>query len=96
MWAWIGSRVSNFLILPLIVLAEVQIAHRLRVGVWVEFSSDDVVGKAGSLLVDWVLGCLIVGPVVAALTGGFAYAVVGFKRTRAARLPLSSGSPPSG
>lgn len=85
LWAWIGSRVSNFLILPFIVLAEVQLAHRIRAGAWVQISSDDVLDKAGSLLWDWVLGCLIVGPLIAALTGSLAYAVVAFKRRLAAR-----------
>src|SRR5689334_4218671 len=29
LWAWLGSRISNMIILPFIAIAEVQVAHRL-------------------------------------------------------------------
>ena len=34
LWAWIGSRLSNVITLPLVVYAEVQVAHRVRTGQW--------------------------------------------------------------
>jgi uncharacterized protein (DUF2062 family) len=94
MWAWVGSRVSNFLILPFIVITEIQLAHRVRAGSFVELTRQDVLDKGSGLLVDWLLGCLIVGPVVAVAAGAVAYAVVGFKRTRARRPAPTSESQP--
>lgn len=92
MWAWIGSRVSNFLILPFIVITEIQLAHRVRTGSFVELTREDVLDKGFALLGDWLLGCLLVGPVVGLVTGALAYAAVRFKRTRGGPRPPTSGS----
>jgi uncharacterized protein (DUF2062 family) len=74
LFAFLGSRVSFFLTLPWIVLAEVQIAHRLRVGVWADLSPKTAVADAHLLLLDWVLGWIPVGLALAALTAPLGYA----------------------
>ncbi len=95
LWAWLGSRVSNFVILPFIAIGEIQLAHRLRAGTFVSLNSKDVLDKGGALLVDWSLGCLILGPVIAALTGWLAYTVMRLKRERARLRLVTSQLPQS-
>jgi len=94
LWAFLGSRVSNLTIFPWIVLAEVQIAHRVRTGAWVAITVDDVLAHGKELLLDWLLGMIPVGGALAVAIGGMAYLVARFKarRTRAPRPPPSSGS----
>lgn len=109
LFAWLGSRISNFLILPWIVIAEVQLAHRVRTGSYASITKDNVLAKAGSLLVDWALGSIPVGLLLAAIIGAAAYQVFRWRDRRRqtqapldeeptptpdAALPPSSGSPP--
>jgi uncharacterized protein (DUF2062 family) len=78
LFAWLGSRISNMVFLPFIAYAEVQIAHRIRTGAWVEMTVDRnrALEQAGQLLLDWCLGTIPVGIVIGALTGllGLAWA----------------------
>jgi uncharacterized protein (DUF2062 family) len=61
LWAWIGSRVSNMFFLPFIILAEVQLSHRIRTGTYAALDRAAIVEKAPELLLDWCLGTLPVG-----------------------------------
>lgn len=92
LWAFVGSRVSNFLLLPWIVLAEIELAHRVRTGAFVTLEVDDVLEHGSALLFDWCLGAVPVGLVVAALAGSLAYTWMRFRRTRAALRRRTSGS----
>lgn len=86
LFCWIGSRVSNFVILPWIVIAEVQLSHRLRTGGFVELHESDALEKAPTLILDWILGSLPVGIALAALVGGLSFYAFRFRdRRRAAR-----------
>jgi uncharacterized protein (DUF2062 family) len=103
MWSWIGSRISNIVILPWIILAEIQIAHRVRTGDWVALTVDNVVDRAPELLLDWCLGTIPVGIALSVLLGLLAFAIASyrFKRTERRRKlapppPPSSEPPPSG
>jgi uncharacterized protein (DUF2062 family) len=77
LWAFLGSRVCTFFILPWIALAEVQLAHRIRAGRWVALTVDTALHEAPGLLVDWLAGAVLVGGVLAALLGAAAYVVAG-------------------
>lgn len=73
LFAWIGSRISNMIMLPFIALAEVQVSHLLRTGAFVELNRDNILAKAPDLLLDWCLGAIPVGIVIGALLGALAY-----------------------
>lgn len=75
LWAFLGSRVSMFFILPWIALAEVEVAHRLRTGAWAAVTVDTVLHEAPTLLVDWLIGAALLGTLLAAALGFVAYAV---------------------
>lgn len=79
LFAWLGSRISNMVFLPFITYAEVQIAHRIRVGTWasISFEREHALEQAGELLLDWCLGTIPVGIVIGTLTGllGLAWAI---------------------
>jgi uncharacterized protein (DUF2062 family) len=86
LFAWLGSRVSNILILPFIAFAEVEIAHRFRTGIWVSLELDRALEQAGGLLLDWCLGTIPVGGAIALVLGLGAWAVAARRqRTRDAR-----------
>ena len=71
LFAWLGSRISNMVFLPFITYAEVQVAHRIRTGAWVDisFERERIVEQEGQLFLDWGLGTIPVGIVIGALTG---------------------------
>jgi uncharacterized protein (DUF2062 family) len=73
LFAWLGSRISFFMIYPWIVIAEVELAHRARTGEWVEISKDTAVAKADTLVLDWCIGAIPVGAVLGAICGLAAY-----------------------
>ncbi|MBL8608248.1 MAG: DUF2062 domain-containing protein [Myxococcales bacterium] len=85
LWAWIGSRLSNVITLPLVVYAEVQFAHRVRTGEWLGLDRSQVVEQGKELLVDWLLGMVPVGAVLSATLGFTAYAFFAWRARRAAR-----------
>jgi uncharacterized protein len=78
LFAWLGSRISNMVFLPFIAYAEVQVAHRIRTGEWVEMTvdRDKALVQAAQLLLDWCLGTIPVGIVIGAAVGmlGWAWA----------------------
>jgi len=98
LWAFIGSRVSNPLILPLVVFAELEVGHALRTGETITLSRSDVLARAPGLLVDWLIGTVPVGGGLGVLLGALAWAIASWRiKRRRARAPRpSSGSPPSG
>jgi uncharacterized protein (DUF2062 family) len=90
LWALIASRVSFFLTLPWIVLAEIQVAHHLRTGAWAALSTRDAVDHAREWLFDWWLGVVPVGTVLAVLFGALAYGVAAVRRRRPSPAPPPS------
>jgi uncharacterized protein (DUF2062 family) len=97
-WAMVGSRVSFFLVFPWIVLAEIQLAHRVRTGHWAPITAREVMDHRGEYLLDWSLGVVPVGLALALAVGSLAYLVARW-RTLTPRMPSpapppSSGSPP--
>jgi uncharacterized protein (DUF2062 family) len=73
LYAWLGSRVSNFLIMPFIVIAEIECARYLRTGKTVELRRETVLEEAPTLLLDWTLGSILVGVVLGLVFGSLAY-----------------------
>lgn len=105
LFAFLGSHLSgNFVLTPVLALAEVQLAHRLRTGAFLALTLDDVMEHGPALLLDWIAGFLPVGAAVALLFGGAAYGcAVHHQRRMRRRLserrpsrppPPSSESPP--
>jgi uncharacterized protein len=108
LWAALGSRISFFLVLPWIVLAEVQTGHRLLTGEWAPLLSSNAVARANEWFGDWCLGSIPVGGALAFVVGALAYAFAKRRkgastlpppsaftpRTPAQAPPPSSGSPP--
>lgn len=84
LWAFLGSRVSSLVILPWIVLAEVQLAHRVRTGAWAPLHVDTVLHEGRALLVDWVVGMVPVGGLLAVILGVTAYVAARRFHARAA------------
>jgi len=85
LFAWLGSRISNMVMLPFIALAEVQVAHRLRVGTWLEIDRRQVLDRAGDLLLDWCLGTIPVGFAIGGVMGIVAWAIAHRRDARAKR-----------
>ncbi len=101
LWALVGSRVSFVLVLPWIVLAEIETSHRLRTGTWAPLSAASAAAHKEEWLLDWFVGSLPVGALLAVAVGGLAYGLARRRetlrlRTRAPAPTPSSGSPPSG
>ena len=84
-WAFVGSRVSNVVLLSWIVFAEIETSHRLRIGAWIALSTADVLAHAGGLLLDWCLGSVVVGAAIASICGVLAYGLARWRGGRAAR-----------
>jgi uncharacterized protein (DUF2062 family) len=83
-WAVVGSRVSFFLLLPWIALAEIQAAHRLRTGSFAPLLSSNVLEHGREWLTDWMIGTPIIGIPLATALGTLAYALA---RRRVAQPP---------
>ena len=83
LWTFMGSRNANFITIPWIALAEVQLAHRVRTGEWAPLSVDTAVDHAKELLLDWCLGMIPIAIVVGGLLGSLAFAIA---RARLARI----------
>lgn len=96
LWAWLGSRVSNVLVLPLLVVAEIESSHWLRTGDTITLDRRHVLGEAHLLLLDWCLGSVLVGAALGAAAGLAAWGVARVRRKPAQDPSASSGSPPSG
>jgi uncharacterized protein (DUF2062 family) len=93
LFTWIGSRMSNILILPFIAIAEVQISHRLRTGTWLAIDPKTILDQRSALLLDWILGMFPVGGVLGALFGVLAWrlALRRDRKREAAALPATEG-----
>jgi uncharacterized protein (DUF2062 family) len=95
-WALVGSRVSFFLVLPGIILAEIQIGHRLRAGEWAALRWSNAVERANEWFTDWCLGSIPVGVALAFVLGATAYGVAKRFDTLTPRTPAPAPPPPSG
>jgi uncharacterized protein (DUF2062 family) len=75
LFAWLGSRISNMIMLPFIALAEVQVAHLIRTGRWldIEINRHNAMDQAGALLLDWCIGTVPVGGAIGLVMGLGAY-----------------------
>ncbi|MFO0741410.1 MAG: DUF2062 domain-containing protein [Labilithrix sp.] len=78
LFAWIGSRSSNALVLPFIILLEIQVAHFARTGTWASIDwrhieLEHAFQQLAPLLLDWILGTIPVGCVFGALFGLLAF-----------------------
>lgn len=82
LFCWLGSHTSFWLWAPFIVLAEVQLAHRVRTGSFVALDRNNVIDQAPHLLLDWCIGWFPVGGLVSIALGFGAY---GFARRRDTR-----------
>lgn len=93
LFAWLGSRVCNVLTLPFVALAEVQIAHRLRTGTFVELDATEITHHARELMLDWCLGTVPVGVMIAGTLGGLGW-VLANRRDRQRALAASAPAAP--
>jgi uncharacterized protein (DUF2062 family) len=80
LFTWLGSRVSNILVLPFIVFAEIEVAHYVRAAQWVTLDTRHALDEAGGLLLDWCLGTIPVGGAIGALLGTAAWAMAARRR----------------
>ncbi len=85
LWAWIGSRLSNMITLPFVVYVQIQVAHRLRTGTWMELEREHIVDQVGALLGDWLLGLVTLGTVISMFMGLLAYVAFVARDRRRAR-----------
>jgi uncharacterized protein (DUF2062 family) len=100
LWAFVGSRVSSNVFYAWIAFAEIEIAHRLRTGVWAPLAPREALAQGRQLLTDWFLGALLVGAALGAALGVVAYVAMRRRRrlnphTPRAAQPPTSESPPS-
>jgi uncharacterized protein (DUF2062 family) len=93
LYAFLGSRVSSPIVLPFIVIAEIELAHRVRCGEFIALSRADVLDQAKTLLLDWCIGTIPIGLAVGALCGAIGY---GITRMRLRARRSTSECPPSG
>ncbi len=101
LFCYLGSHTSNILFAPFIMLAEIQLAHRVRTGAWVDVNRKNVVDQAPTLLLDWCIGAVPVGLTIALSLGLVGYALArrrdarGRERDAARRAGDSEAKPPS-
>jgi len=95
LYAFLGSRISSIVILPWIVLAEIQVAHRIRTGSFVALTKKDVLDHAREYLLDWCIGTLPVGGALAAIfaLSAYAWAVRRARRERSEQPPAEDPAP---
>lgn len=98
LYAFLGSRVSSPLVLPFIVLAEIELAHRVRCGVFLALDRHHILSQAKTLMLDWCLGTLPVGLAIGLVAAaiGWALATLRVRNKRLRDLRSSSECPPSG
>jgi uncharacterized protein (DUF2062 family) len=90
-WAALGSQVPSLfgLLRPFIVLLEIELAHRIRTGEWVDLDWRRAVSEAPRLFFDLCVGAGILGVGVALLAGGGAYL---YARRRNGRAPTPASA----
>jgi uncharacterized protein (DUF2062 family) len=96
LFAYLGSHTSNVVFMPFIALAEVQLSHRMRTGMWVDIDRHHIVDQAPSLLLDWCLGTIPVGLTLGLVLGLIAYALARRRDARATPTPAAAPPPSSG
>lgn len=80
-----ATNLANPLTAPPLIFAEIQVGHRLLRGQWLGLSLDELADAGASgLFVDFLVGGLLLGILLAASLGALAYAIV-----RSGRLPES-------
>jgi uncharacterized protein (DUF2062 family) len=87
LFCWLGSRVSNFLILPFLVIAEVEVGRVLRTGHSVSLDRHSILDQAPALMGDWLIGLVPVGGVLAV---ALALAASALARARDRKLALGA------
>lgn len=85
LFAYLGSHTSNILFAPFITLTEIQLAHRVRTGAWMDLDRKHVIDQAPALLLDWCIGALPVGVAISAALGLTAYGIARRRDARRAR-----------
>ena len=96
LFCYLGSHTSNIVFTPFITLAEIQLAHRVRTGAWMDLDRTHIIDQAPALLLDWCLGAVPVGLVLSAALGFGAYGIARRRDARAARaLAVAEATPPS-
>lgn len=94
LFCYLGSHpTSNIVVMPFVALAEVQIAHRIRVGQWAQIDRNNAADQAGEFLLDWCIGTIPVGLVLATLLGLCGYALAKRRDRRRAKALLSAPPP---
>ena len=88
-WAWLGSRVSNILIFPWIVIGEVELGHHLRFGGWLHLTEAEIVDRKSKLLTDWAIGSIPVGIGAALVLGLLAFGIAQLRLRRKTVAPAS-------
>jgi hypothetical protein len=75
------------LLMPFIVLGEIQTGTWLRTGHLLPLTAHDALAQGPALLFDWCVGCVPVGVALGAVLGLVAYAVARRRASRAASPP---------
>jgi uncharacterized protein (DUF2062 family) len=95
LYAFLGSRVSSPFVLPFIVIAEIEIAHRVRSGEFIALTRSNVLEEAKSLLLDWCLGTAPIALVVGTLVGAAGYGLTVLRDRHKRKLRELEGQRPS-
>jgi uncharacterized protein (DUF2062 family) len=83
LWAFVGAHLTaNLVSAAWIVLAEVQVSHRLRQGEWLTLNRHEVSAHGFALLGDWLLGFVVVGPVISGVLALATWAIAEALRRR--------------
>ncbi len=80
LWALVASRASIFPVYLAIAYCEIQAGHVLRSGDWAHLGPTEAFARRYELAVDWAIGTLLVGTVLATLAGLAGYACARFWR----------------
>lgn len=69
LFCFVGSRISNPLVGPFLVFAQIQAAHRVRTGAFIALTVRELADHARTLLLDWLLGMLVFGAPLSIVLG---------------------------
>ncbi|APS00379.1 hypothetical protein BCY86_06565 [Pajaroellobacter abortibovis] len=73
LYCFLGSRIANFLTLPWIILAEIELSYRFRRGVCAPLDIVTIIDQAGELFLDWWIGFPLVGITLAFFVGSLTW-----------------------
>jgi hypothetical protein len=94
LYAYLLSHVTaNWLVTPWVMLAEIQVAHRLRRGAWLALDVEAVRTRGAELALDWCLGWILVGGAVGA--AGAVITLLTVAQRGEARRSRQAPSPPA-